>query len=161
MRSYHMNKDWNTAGYVPPLPHRHSSRRYCILTPVLRPRKMSSTDMRWLWGPLSSFKTLSNQPFLVHVQITLTILLYGCESHVYSRARHTTFNYLPFSAPRQVVHTRSSFSPRVLEPSEMQCSNSYLMQLAYTHVLTLMAPSQRIISSIILYLGHIQILWNI
>ena len=91
----------------------------------------------------------------MHAQITLSILLYGSESQIYSPSQLTKLNSLHFKALRQIFSIRSSFYHRVLEPSDAQCSNEFLMRMALDHVPRLMTPSQRIISERISYLGHI------
>ena len=92
---------------------------------------------------------------LVHSQITLAILLYGSESQVYTRDQTARLNLLHYKTLRQIFNIRSSFYHRVLTPTEEQCSNEYLMKLAYEHVPNIRTPSQTIQSSRIAYLGHI------
>ena len=92
---------------------------------------------------------------LVHSQIVLTILLYGAESQMYLQSHLTKLNKLHYKVLRQIFNLKSSFYHKVLEPSQAECSNEYLSQLAYEYAPKLLSPSQRIISSRIAYLGHI------
>ena len=92
---------------------------------------------------------------LVHAQITLAILLYGSESQVYSRDHIARLNLLHYKTLRQIFHIKSSFYHKVLSQSEEDCSNAYLMRLAYEHSPRLRTPSQYIQSARIAYLGHL------
>ena len=85
----------------------------------------------------------------------MAILLYGCESQVYTPARITRFNALHYKVLRQIFQVKSSFYHRVLQPSDAECSNAFLLQLAYVHAPRLLIPSQRISVQRLRYLGHI------
>ena len=92
---------------------------------------------------------------LVHAQIVMAILLYDSESQTYTPTQLMKLNSVHFKVLRQIFGIKSSFYHRVLEPSEELCSNEFLMNLVKEHVPHLMAPSQKIISTRISYLGHI------
>ena len=92
---------------------------------------------------------------LIHSQIVLTILLYGAESQMYLQSHLTKLNKLHDKVLRQIFNLKSSFYHKALEPSQAECSNEYLSQLAYEYAPKLLSPSQHIISSRIAYLGHI------
>ena len=68
---------------------------------------------------------------LVHSQIVLTILLYGAESQMYLQSHLTKLNKIHYKVLRQIFNLKSSFYHKVLEPSQAECSNEYLSQLAY------------------------------
>ena len=97
----------------------------------------------------------ASRKLLVHCQITLAILLYGSESQAYSRDHIVRRNLLHYKTLRQIFHAKNSFFHKVLTPSEEECSNVYLMRLAYEHSPLLRTPSQHIQSSRIAYLGHL------
>ena len=92
---------------------------------------------------------------LVHAQITLAILLYGSESQTYTKSQLQRLNTIHYKALRKIFSIKSSFYHRVLSPTEEQCSNEYLLKLAYEHMPRLQPPSQHIQSSRIAYLGHL------
>ena len=85
----------------------------------------------------------------------MAILLYGCESQVYTPAQITKFNALHYKVLRQIFQVKSSYYHRVVAPSSEECSNAYLLQLAYAHAPRLLIPSQRISVQRLRYLGHI------
>ena len=120
--------------------HRYSQAQRCFkaLDPFLRN------------GSISVARKL-----LVHSQITLAILLYGAESQVYSREHLSKLNLLHYKTLRQIFSIRSTFYDKVLAPSEEDCSNEYLMRLAYEHSPRLRTPAQQIQSSRLAYLGHL------
>ena len=91
----------------------------------------------------------------IYSQIFVAILLYGCESQVYTPAQITRFNALHYKVLRQIFQVKSSFYHRVLQPSDAECSNAFLLQLAYVHAPRLLIPSQRISVQRLRYLGHI------
>ena len=120
--------------------HRYSQAPRCFkaLDPLLRN------------GSISIARKL-----LVHAQITLAILLYGSESQVYSRDHLSRLNLLHYKTLRQILSIKSSFYHKVLAPSDEDCSNEYLMRLAYEHSPRLRTPAQYIQSSRMAYLGHL------
>ena len=77
-------------------------------------------------------------------KIVLAILLYGCESQVFTPAQITRFNSLHYKVLRQIFQIKSSYYHRVFYPSQEDCSNEYLLSLAYRHAPRLLIPSQRI-----------------
>ena len=91
----------------------------------------------------------------IYSQIFVAILLYGCESQVYTPAQITRFNALHYKVLRQIFQVKSCFYHRVLQPSDAECSNAFLLQLAYVHAPGLLIPSQRISVQRLRYLGHI------
>ena len=85
----------------------------------------------------------------------MAILLYGCESQVYTPAQITGFNALHYKVLRQIFQVKSSFYHRVLQPSDAECSKAFFFQLAYAHAPRLLIPSQRIPVQRLRCLGHI------
>ena len=150
----------------PDLIHIPSEESAQYLGAMLMPNSSAAKDVQHRYSQaLRCFRALD--PFyrnssisvarklLVHSQITLAILLYGSESQVYTRDQTARLNLLHYKTLRQIFNIRSSFYHRVLTPTEEQCSNEYLMKLAYEHVPNIRTPSQTIQSSRIAYLGHI------
>ena len=110
----------------------------------------------------SSFTTFFKHPSIsvlrklfVHSQIVLAILFYGSESQMYSQTHLKKLNKLHFQVLRRIFNLKSSFYHKVLAPSETECSNEYLAQLAYEYAPRLVSPSQKIFPSQIAYAGHI------
>ena len=91
----------------------------------------------------------------VYSQIVLAILLYGCESQVYTPAQIVKLNSLHYRVLRKMFGIKSSYYHRVLNPSQQKCSNDYLPSLAFRHAPRLLIPSQRISFQRLRYLGHI------
>ena len=85
----------------------------------------------------------------------MAIHLYGCESQVYTPAQITRFNALHYKVLRQIFQVKNSFYHRVLQPSDAECSNAFLLQLPYVHAPRLLINSQRISVQRLRYLGHI------
>ena len=84
---------------------------------------------------------------LVHAQITLAILFCGSESQTYTKSQLQRLNTIHYKALRKIFSIKNSFYHRVLSPTEEQCSNEYLLKLAYEHMPQLQPPSQNIQSS--------------
>ena len=91
----------------------------------------------------------------VYSQIVLAILLYACDSQVYTPAQIVKFNSLHYRVLRQIFGVKSSYYHRVISPSQEDCSNDYLLSLAFRHAPRLLLPSQRISVQRLRYLGHI------
>ena len=85
----------------------------------------------------------------------MAIHFYGCESQVYTPAQITRFNALHYKVLRQIFQIKNSFYHRVLQPSDAECSNAFLLQLPYVHAPRLLINSQRISVQRLRYLGHI------
>ena len=119
--------------------HRYSQAQRCFkaLDPFLRN------------GSISVARKL-----LVHAQITLAILLYGSESQVYSRYHLSRLNFYITKLSDKYSPSRVFFH-KVLSPSDEDCSNEYLMKLAYERSPRLRTPAQHIQSSRLVYLGHL------
>ena len=92
---------------------------------------------------------------LVHAQITLAILLFGSESQTYTQSQMQRLNTIHYKALRKIFSVQSSYYHRVLSQDNAECSNEYLLKLAYEHMPQLQPPSQSIQSSRIAYLGHL------
>ena len=92
----------------------------------------------------SLFPVFTNPALQIYSQTVMAILFYGCESKVYTPAQITRLNALHYKVLRQVFQVKSSFYHRVLQPSDAECSNAFLLQLAYVHAPRLLIPSQRI-----------------
>ena len=92
---------------------------------------------------------------LVHAQITLAILLFGSESQTYTQTQMQKLNTIHYKALRKIFSVKSSYYHRVLSPDNADCSNEYLLKLAYEHMPQLQPPSQSIQSSRLAYLGHL------
>ena len=94
---------------------------------------------------------------LVHAQITLAILLFASESLTYTQSQMQRLNTITihYKALRKIFSVQSSYYHRVLSPDNAECSNEYLLKLAYEHMPQLQPPSQSIQSSRLAYLGHL------
>lgn len=91
----------------------------------------------------------------VYSQTIQAILLHGSESQVYSTAQTTRIDSLHFKALRQVLQVKSSYYHRVLNPSDSECSNQYLLDQSFQVLRSLKPTSIRISHSRTKYLGHI------
>ena len=85
----------------------------------------------------------------------MAILLHGSESQVYTPAQITKLNSLHYKVLRQILQIKSSYYHRVLDPSNADCSNHFLLQQAFVQVPGLLLPSQLISKNRLKYLGHI------
>ena len=85
----------------------------------------------------------------------MAIHFYGCESQVYTPAQIARFNALHYKVLRQIFQVKNSFYHRVLQPSDAECSNAFLLQLPYVHAPRLLINRQRISVQRLRYLGHI------
>ena len=108
-----------------------------------------------LLRPLLSHRALPpSWKLTVYRSIIQSILLYAMESSQLTPPQLTKLNHVHFKSLRRICRVQSSFYHRVLNPTQEDCSNSYLASLSYdsSRVIT---PSQIYSQNRLTLLGHI------
>ena len=108
-----------------------------------------------LLKPLLSHSSLPpSWKLTVYRSIVLSILMYAMDSAFLSPSQITKLNSVHFKSLRRIFNIKSSYYHRVLNPSDVDCSNEYLAGLAFNSKRVL-SPSQIYSHDRLRLLGHL------
>ena len=108
-----------------------------------------------LLKPLLSHSSLPpSWKLTVYRSIVLSILMYAMDSAFLSPSQLTRLNAVHFKSLRRIFKIKSSYYHRVLNPSDIDCSNEYLAGLAFSSR-RIISPSQIYSHDRLRLLGHI------
>ena len=108
-----------------------------------------------LLKPLLGHKSLPpSWKLTVYRSVVQSILLYAMESSQLTPPQLTKLDHVHYKAIRRIFGIKSSFYHRVINPSSADCSNQYLVGLAYDSR-RIITPSQLYSQHRLTLLGHL------